>query len=43
MSMMMKAPDLFAYIAVMLALLALFFSVGILWFYRHFLVRREVT
>jgi hypothetical protein len=34
MSTMMKAPDLFAYIAVMLVLLALFFSAGIFWFYR---------
>ena len=43
MSMMMKAPDLFAYIAVMLVLLALFFSTGIFWFYRNFLVGRWIN
>ena len=37
MSMMMKAPDLFAYIAVMLVVLALVFTVGLLWLYRKLL------
>ena len=35
MSMMMKAPDLFAYIAVMLVVLALVFTMGLLWLYKH--------
>jgi len=36
MSMMMKAPDLFAYIAVMLVFLAVFFTGGFFWIYRRY-------
>jgi hypothetical protein len=36
MSMMMMAPDLFAYIAVMLVFLAIFFTTGIFWLYRRY-------
>jgi hypothetical protein len=35
MSMMMKAPDLFGYIAAMQVVLAVFISVGLLWGYRR--------
>ena len=40
MSMMMKAPDLFAYIAIMLVLLAFFFMGGFLGLYRHYQLSR---
>ena len=35
MSMMMKAPDLFGYIAIMLVVLAVIIQVGLLWTYKR--------
>lgn len=42
MSTMMKAPDLFGYIAVMLAVLALSISLGLLWLYQR-VVRHRLS